>query len=183
MCARTNATGRRINRHMIAKKSLQGSLLIDGGKAALRLDAGESASPIYLSYALVTQGPGHHVLPSVLLDDWGKEIGRLQIYPWLRENGLRFPRAEVFGRSPNGESLQYFVRDLELFGAYPVYAFATEDAPDASGVLLQAILIDDETAVVPRPAAPPDGVSGLLREAQVTWWVVNPRQADLDFLD
>ncbi len=162
---------------------MQGSILIDGSKAALRLDAGESASPIFLSYALVTQGPGHHVLPSVVLDDWGKEIGQLQIYPWLRENGLRFPRAEVFGRSPNGESRQYFVRDLELFGASPVYAFAAEDAPDASGVLVQAVLIDDETAAAPRPATPPDGVSGLLREAQVTWWVVNPRQADLDFLD
>lgn len=167
---------------MIAKEPVQGKLLTDGGKAALRITATDEGSPVYLSYALVTQGPGHHLLPSVLLDDWGKEINQLQIYPWIREHGLRFPRAEVFGRSPNGEQQQYFLRDLELFGALPAYAFTAEDAPYSSGVLLRAALIDDESVASPQMISPPENVSDLLREAQLSWWAVNPRQSDLDFL-
>jgi hypothetical protein len=168
---------------MIAKEEIQGTIVIDSDKAALRLKGENAGSPVFLSYALVTQGPGYHILPSVLLDDWGQEINQLAIYPWIRENGLRFPRAEVFGVSPTGQPEQYFLRDLELFGAAPVYAFAAEDAPDASGVLLRAVLIDDESVDLAQPISPPPDVSGLLREAQVSWWAVNPRLDDLDFLD
>lgn len=168
---------------MIAKEAVQGSVVSDGKKAVLRLGGAQTGSRVYLAYALVTQGPGHRILPSVLLDDWGKEIGQLQIYPWIRENGMRFPRAEVFGSSPAGQPAQFFLRDIELFGATPVYAFAAEDAPDASGVLLRAVLIDDESVAAPRSIAPPEGVSNLLRQADVSWWAVNPRQAGLDFLD
>ncbi len=159
---------------MIIKELVYGKLVGEEGKPMLRLDAEDRGNHVYLAYALVTQGPGHHVLPSVLLDDWGNEIEQLRLYDWIKENGLRFPRAEIFGKSPSGKSVQYFVRDLELFGKYPVYAFATDDAPDSSGILLQDIAIVDDEAGPPEPASPPDWVSGQLQSARVEWWRAGP---------
>lgn len=167
---------------MIAMEPVQGKVITAGGKTVLHLGGPDDTLRVYLSYALVTQGPGHHILPSVLLDDWGKEISQMQIYPWVRENGLRFPRAELFGTSPAGHQVQYFLRDIELFGAYPVYAFAAEDAPENAGVLVQAVLIADDTVAEARPISPPEGVSVMLREAHVTWWAVNPHLEGVDFL-
>lgn len=167
---------------MIIKESIPGTLVIENGKAALRLYDTAARETVYLAYALITQGPGYQVLPSVLLDDWGNEIGHLELYSWIRENGLQFPRAEVFGISPSGAKVQYFLRDLEIFAKYPLYAFADNDAPDSSGVLVQAILVSIDNIESPQPVMPPDEVRAPLRDAQVSWWQVNPRHLDLEFL-
>lgn len=168
---------------MIVKQSIPGSLAETNGKTVLRMDESKTEEPVYLAYALVTQGHEHPILPSVLLDDWGNQIGQLELYQWIRDNGLQFPRAEVFGISPSGAQVQYFLRDLELFAKYPVYAFASKDAPDSSGILLQAVLISDEKVEAAQPTAPPDEVSPPLREAQLSWWRINPRQVDLGFIE
>lgn len=159
---------------MIIKELVYGKLVGEEDGPVLRLDAEEAGHHVYLAYALVTQGPGHHVLPSVLLDDWGNEIEQLRLYDWIKENGMRFPRAEVFGKTPSGQSVQYFLRDLELFGKYPVYVFAADDAPDSSGTLLPTIVIVEEDADSPEPGGPPDWVSGRLRSAQVEWRRAGP---------
>lgn len=159
---------------MIIKERVHGKLVGEEDEPMLRLDAEDAGNHVYLAYALVTQGPGHHVLPSVLLDDWGNEIEQLRLYDWIKENGLRFPRAEIFGKSPSGKSVQYFLRDLELFGKYPVYVFAADDAPDSSGTLLQTIVVVKEDADSPEAGAPPDWISGRLRSAQVEWRRAGP---------
>jgi hypothetical protein len=166
----------------IIRQPVAGKLLTDGDKAALLLGEPESEDQVYLAYALVTQGPGYQLLPASLLDDWGNEIDKLALYHWIRENGLRFPRAEVFGYSPTGKNEQYFLRDLELFARYPVYAFAESDAPVTSGLRLQAILLPEPGADA-QPIDPPDEVDSPLREARVSWWRVRPEQADLAFLE
>jgi hypothetical protein len=167
----------------IIRESVAGKLLIDGEKAALLLSDPESEDRVYLAYALVTQGPGYQILPASLLDDWGNEIGELDLYHWIHENGLHFPRAEVFGYSPAGKNEQFFLRDLELFAKYPVYAFAEADAPVTSGLRLQAVLLPEPGAAGAQPIDLPDEVQPPLREARVSWWRVRPEQADLAFLE
>lgn len=167
----------------IIKQSVPGTLLVDGEKTALIMGNAESGATVYLAYALISQGPGHQILPTSLLDDWGNEIGRLDLYKWIHENGPRFPRAEVFGYSPSGEREQYFLRDLELFAKYPVYAFGGDDQPANSGILLRAVLIPDVTTVEPQWIDPPEDLTPPLREARVSWWRVGPEQADLGFLE
>lgn len=159
---------------MIIKELVYGRLVGKADSTTLRLDAEDAGNHVYLAYALVTQGPGHHVLPSVLLDDWGNEIAQLRVYDWIKENGLHFPRAEIFGKSPSGQAVQCFLRDLELFAPYPVYVFEADDAPDSSGTLLQAIVVVDEEAGSPEPAPPPGWVGGRLRSAQVEWRRAGP---------
>lgn len=168
----------------IVMEAISGTLLSDGQNTALRLNLSdpEGEAAVYLAYALVTQGPEYQLLPSMLLDDWGNEIGHLALYQWIRDNTLHFPRAEVFGSTPSGAPEQYFLRDIELFTKYPTYAFSAEDAPISSGVPLQAALIPDEAAESPTPVSPPDHINGPLREARVSWWRVNPRQVELGFI-
>lgn len=159
---------------MIVKEAVHGRLVQFGDGVALLLDGRDGAETVYLAYALVTQGPELQVLPSVLLDDWGTEIGGLPLYQWIEENGLRFPRAEIFGKDTNGVPVQYFIRDLELFGKYPVYAFSAEDTPDDAGVLLDSVLIVRDGLATPEPAEPPENISVLLGRAKVTWWAIRP---------
>ena len=154
---------------MIVKECIHGRLVADGDSFNLRLEASDSENQIFLAYALVTQGPEHQILPSVLLDDWVNEIKGLGIYQWINENGLRFPRAEVFGFSPTGAPAQYFLRDLELFTKYPVYAFSAQDAPDFSGVSVRVVLIPTESIDAGQTVEPPEGISVLLCRGQVDW--------------
>lgn len=166
---------------MVVKEPIQGRLIIDGEKVALWLEPNSDAL-VYLAYALVTQGPGYHILPSVILDDWGNEIGQSGLYPWINDNGLRFPRAEVFGEDLTGSSVQYFLRDLELFAKYPVYVFDTDDSPNSSGKLLNTVLIPDESVQLPQNIEPADTITGLLSKANASWWRVPIQQSSLDFL-
>ncbi len=168
---------------MIITQPIPGTLLVDGEKVALRLNEPEAAETVHLAYALVTQGPEHQILPSVMLDDWGNEVSSLKLYAWIRENGLRFPRAEVFGESPAGAPVQYFLRDLELFGRFPVYAFREADAPAASGVLVRDVLVPDDATDAPQPTEPPENIPPPLRDGHLRWWRVNPRQAGLGFIE
>ena len=159
---------------MIIKELVHGKLVGEEDSLMLRLDDQDIGDRVYLAYALVTQGPGHHVLPSVLLDDWGNEIEQMRLYEWIKDNGLLFPRAEIFGESPSGESVQCFLRDLELFGKYPVYVFAADDAPDSSGTLIRAITVVDHDPSSSKSTLPPEWVGGQLRNAQVEWRHARP---------
>lgn len=177
----------------IIRQQVPGVLLRDGGRAALWFEGfgtgGEDQS-VYLAYALATQLPSGdapaHILPSVLLDDWGAEVKKLELYRWIREFGAQFPRAEVFGLDPRGLPVQYFLRDLDLLGRYPTYAFAEKDAPASAGVLLRAALLPDGSVERPEPAGPPVEVKPPLRRARLTWWRVgrraDPRGLGLDFI-
>ena len=71
---------------MIIKELVHGKLVGEEDSLMLRLDDQDIGDRVYLAYALVTQGPGHHVLPSVLLDDWGNEIEQMRLYEWIKDN-------------------------------------------------------------------------------------------------
>ncbi|HOU40510.1 MAG TPA: hypothetical protein PK829_04515 [Promineifilum sp.] len=163
------------------KQRLPGTLLVDGERAALRLHDDEAV--VYLAFALVTQGIAAQIVPTVLLDDWGTEIKGLGLYDWVRENGMHFPRAEVFGFSPAGESIQYFLRDVELFAAYPVYAAADKASPIADWRPVFSMLVPDSELSSPVAAAAPAALTGPLRQARVGWWRVPPRLDALDFIE
>lgn len=167
----------------IFKEPVAGNIVVDSSKVAIRLLNNASEQRVFLAYSLVTQGPGLQILPTTLLDDWGNEIRPPKLYHWIKENGLHFPRAEVFGQTPTGAPVQYFLRDLELFGKYPLYAYNHQDESDALGLLVNAILIPEEGTGAPYQIEPPEGIGALLRQAQITWWKIHPDETGLSFID
>jgi hypothetical protein len=147
----------------------------------------QSLPLLTLRFAFAELDGEAHILPALLLDDWGKEVKTLALYEWVREFGPHFPRAELFGFYPDGREIQLFLRDLDLHGRHPGYVYEQPDAPLVTGSLLDAILIAGERQVpqrIPRPA----GLDPLLRQAQVSWWQVDPassllQSAEYTFLD
>ena len=170
-----------------AKHHIHGKLITENGRSALLLLNGkpetQTADSLYLRYAVVVRGPEDHVLPAILLDDWGKETRGLKIYEFLREHGDEFPRAEIFGFDMDGSEAQLFVRSLELYSRLPAYAYTDVEAPLADGVRLDAILLPDaETdGVVRVEKASEMGIKRPLRSAQVSWWRVPPVTTSFDF--
>ena len=165
----------------IIAQRVPGVLIVDGDFVALLLGEKEDGD-VFLTYALATMGTEHHILPSILLDDWGSEIKHLELYRWFRENGMHFPRAEVFGETPQGVATQYFLRDLELYGRYPTYAAPERDTPAAERLSLNAVLIPDAAVNKPIPTDVPDNIAPPLREARVSWWRVPHMPTDLNFI-
>ena len=154
-------------------QQLPGRLYPKDNALALLLD--DPAGVVYLRYALVVGGPERHVLPAVVLDDWGHELKTLDLYRWIDTEGQRFPRAELFGYEMNGAETQYFLRDLEIFFRYPCYVYPEPQAPVPAGILLQHVLQPDPTL----PAGPQAGQSPAstpwpLHRANVQWWRANP---------
>jgi len=170
-----------------AKQHVHGKLITENGRSALLLLNAEpetkTADSLYLRYAVVVRGPDDHVLPAILLDDWGKEIRGLKIYKFLREHGDEYPRAEIFGFDMDGSETQLFVRSLELYSRLPAYAYTDANAPLDEGVLLDAVLLPDAKTerVVRVEKAKDSGVKRPLRSAQVSWWRVPSSMKTFDF--
>ncbi len=170
-----------------AKLHIHGKLITENGRSALLLldeaPAAKTRDSLYLRFALVIMGPEDHVMPAILLDDWGKEIRGVKIYEFLREFGDQFPRAEIFGFDMDGSETQLFVRSLELYSRLPCYAYTDGKAPLAEGVLVEAILLPDSETdrVVKLEKAKESGVKRPLRSAQVSWWRVPTSITTFDF--
>lgn len=166
------------------KQRVAGDLLVEGKKAGLVLrDLKPPAAAdnlIYLRYAFVTRGPGDHIFPAFILDDWGKEIGSLRLYRWVRDNGERFPRGEIFGFEQDGRSTQAFLREIELYARYPCYAYTAVDQPVNEGALLSSILIADESVDALQQIKRPAEIKLPLSAARVTWWLVPAGATDID---
>jgi hypothetical protein len=142
----------------------------------------ETAGWLYLRYAFVTQGPEEHILPAFVLDDWGHEIKSLPLYEWVAEYGDQFPRAEIFGFEPDGLATQCFLRQIEFDSQLPCYAYRYKDTPLVEGLLLQAILLPDESASAPQKTKRPPELKRPLSSAKVSWWRVNPATTRFDFM-
>ena len=170
-----------------AKLHVHGKLITENGRSDLLLldeePTAKTENSLYLRFALVIMGPEDHVMPAILLDDWGKEIRSLKIYKFLREYGDQFPRAEIFGFDMDGSETQLFVRSLELYSRLPCYAYTDVKAPLDEGVLIEAILLPDgETdRAVRLEKAKDSGVKRPLRSAQVSWWRVPLSTMTFDF--
>jgi hypothetical protein len=147
----------------------------------------EPTSLFILRYAFVTRGPGRgdHIFPAFILDDWGREIHSLKLYRWVRENGERFPRAEIFGYEQDGRETQCFLRELELYARLPCYAFHNAEEKVSDGRLVKAIFLRDVSATEIQKIARPPEVGWPLRYAHVSWWQfpVNTAALDLSSLD
>lgn len=159
------------------RQRVRGQIAEQEGFRALVLDNdAKSEGPfLWLCYALVTMGKEEHILPGLVLDDWGNEYKTLALYEWIRENGDRFPRAEVFGQELDGQDAQLFVRVLELRATYPVYV----DYEGSEGMeRVHAFILPDRTAVEPERAPVPDDVTLPMRDARVSWWRANPDHLD-----
>ena len=163
-----------------------GELQKQGDRTALILNAlkpgKEAENLIMLRFAFIIRGPGDgaHIFPALILDDWGREIRSLQLYSWVRENGERFPRAEIFGFEQDGRETQCFLREIELYAHYPCYAFDQQEHSVAEGHLVEAILLPDESIKSPEKGSKPKEVQGPLRSARVTWWRVPSSDAVID---
>lgn len=168
------------------RQHIHGKLFQANGRSALLLldpePTEETAVSLTLRYAVVIMGPEEHVIPALLLDDWGHEIRGLAIYDFVREHGDQFPRAEIFGFDMDGSETQLFLRSLELYQRWPCYAYPRPDTPLAEGVLLDAVLLQTEGVAQPEPLVKPpqERVQRPLRGARVRWWLVPPDIDDLD---
>jgi hypothetical protein len=152
---------------MKAIKQKVNGMILENEPGSLVWD--ESADPIYLRYAFVTLGPEEHILPAFLLDDWGKEIKGLELYEWVEENGLYFPRAEMFGFKPSGQETQIFLRELDLVLKYRCYAYPTAETPLADGRLIETVYLADSSVTEPIPTKRPPNVPRLLSKSAVRW--------------
>jgi hypothetical protein len=164
---------------------VQGQLKEANGRHALLLTNALPEAPagnsLYLCFALVVQGPEDHILPAVVKDDWGNERRGLDVYVWLKEEGHRFPRSEIFGFDPDGTETQCFLRALELYARLPCYAYASKQAAVADGLLLTAVLLPDETATTPQKVKRPSHLPFPLGHSDVSWWLVHPAINTFDF--
>ena len=156
------------------KQRVQGEILSANGRFALLLQnpvpEQDAASILYLRFAFTTLTVEEPVFPAFLLDDWGNEIKSLALYNWVDEFGPQFPRAELFGFDLNGVETQLFLRELEQYSKWPCYAYPSGDTAVSQGVLIEAILLPDDTVTDPAPIKRPAALSLPLRRARVHWW-------------
>lgn len=131
-----------------------------------------SEASLWLRFAFVTVGVEEHLFPSFLIDDWGGEVRSLPLYRWVQDKGNQFPRAEIFGFERDGTSVQYFVRELELYAKLPCYVYPDKQTPLAEGRLLDAILLPEPTISQPEKIKRPSHLKRPLAAARVRWWQV-----------
>ena len=140
----------------------------------------EDLDLVYLRFPFLTRGPGDAIFPAVVVDDWGREMRSLSLYKWVRENGDRFPRSEIFGYEADGRETQVFLREMELLGRLPCYAYAAADAAVTDGHLINAVLMEQPGAETVVRIKRPQDLSLPLSAARVSWWHIPPGMRDLD---
>ncbi|MFN2136671.1 MAG: hypothetical protein ACK2UK_11995 [Candidatus Promineifilaceae bacterium] len=164
----------RVAGRLLIQDRINGLILLDPGPPE---DAPDS---LYLRFALVTRGPGDHIFPAFILDDWGKEIRTAALYDWVREYGDHFPRGEIFGFEQDGRETQAFLREMEIYARLPCYACISPREPVEESHLLTTILLPDAAVGAPQRIKPPAELATPLRRARVIWWRI---PASLDEID
>lgn len=176
--------------HLLAKmkaisQHVHGKLLTRNGRFALLLLDSEpqtrTTDSLDLRFAFVIMGREDPIFPASILDDWGKERRGVGVYTWVAECGEQFPRGEIFGFEQNGAETQCFLRALELYARYPLYAYTDRQQPIEEGKLVQTILRLDTTIAVPTLVKRPPDLKRPLSHARVHWWLVPPNLTQFDF--
>ena len=163
---------------------VEGTLFAQDERAAFVWRPG--ARRYFMRLGFILRGSEVVLFPESLLDDWGHEIASVELYDWVSNNGLDFPRAEIFGYDLTGLPAQCFVREVDLMAGYACYFFESAGAAMTSGVCANAILLPEPGSGRPQRVPVPAGIDAPLAEASVEWWVVDfnvARQSDLAFLD
>lgn len=156
-------------------QEILGELNGTGEHGVLILDSGRQ--PVYLRFALVEQSAGNLIFPELLMDDWGHELKSLDLYLWIRDNGIRFPRAEVFGYDGRGNNRQYFLRELDLLAKYPCFGSTRIEtlAEDSMEIDTIVLAVDEPLPAESNPVI--GAIDWPLRNAAVDWWRVDSRNA------
>lgn len=166
------------------REIIQARIFTSGERTGLLLT--DNAGAITLRYALVIRDSDELFFPESLLDDWGHEVKNLDLYEWVQENGMLFPRAELFGFEKGGNPRQHFLREVDLVAPAYCFVFEEPDSPLAAGVQVGIILVMDFQVTRPVRSKRPPGIKGPMRHARVSWWRV-PADAlddiDLDQID
>lgn len=157
----------------VVRQQLEGELLsLDEERGALIVGPVEKL--VFLSFTFRVLTAEEYILPESILDDWGHEITGLGLYEWVRQNGERFPRAEVFGYNLAGQARQFFVRELEFLGRYSCLGWSDENSPIRDALTIEAILVADQTADNLKQVPKPLLKSIPIKYADVGWWTFNP---------
>ena len=154
------------------RKRIRGRIYNVEERALLLMD--EAVTSCYLAFALLERGTEQEIFPESLLDDWGHEIKSLDLYGWIQENGIHFPRAEVFGYDRGGNNTQCFLRDLDPLTKYPCYVFEEPRQEISEGVQVVAIGLLDGNADRPVRTKRPAGTESPLNNAKIDWWRISP---------
>lgn len=154
------------------RKRIRGRIHKVDEKAMLLLD--ERVAYCYLAFSLLERGTEREIFPESLLDDWGHEIKNLALYDWIQENGIHFPRAEIFGYDRAGNNIQCFLRDLDPLSKYPCYVFEEPRQAIVEGVQVVSIGLPDNDVQQPVRTRRPPGTESPLNNAKVHWWRVGP---------
>lgn len=155
----------------------------DERRALLLTRAGR---PYTLRLGLVLQGEEELLLPESLLDDWGHEIRGIELYQWVRENALHFPRAELFGFDRGGRPQQRFIRELDVTVKHPCFIYENSNVAFERGVQVTDILLPRQITERQKQRQTPADVAFPLSQSDVQWWLVEDRLArrpDYDFFD
>lgn len=154
------------------RKKIRGRIYKDCGKALLLID--DEASFCFLAFALLEVGTEREIFPESLLDDWGHEIDDQALYEWINENGIHFPRAELFGFDGEGRHIQLFLRELDPIAKYSCYVFEERRQAISEGIPIVAIGILEGNLEQPVRIGKPPGVKAPLNNARVQWWQIGP---------
>ena len=162
-----------VKKATVVRQKIEGELLsLDVERRALIVSPGEKL--VFLSFAFRVLVAEEYIIPESILDDWGHEITGLGLYDWVRQNGERFPRAEVFGYNLAGEVRQFFVRELDFLGRYLCLGWVDETNVIRDAFTIESILIADHSVDNVKPVSKPLLKSTPICYADVDWWLFNP---------
>ena len=131
---------------------------------------GENGIRHYFAFGLSPKGIDEDFYPESLLDDWGHEITGLNLFTWIQKNGSDFPRAELFGFSGNGNSRQYFLRELELWSKYPCLVSSNPIKKPTDGKKLDIVVLLDDKCKSTRQIESIPNIDFPFNKANVSWW-------------
>lgn len=149
------------------QQRIQGQIFQKGEQLALLL--AESGPDLFLRTAYLRRGTEQPIFPVFLLDDWGSEIRKLELYRWVAEFGDQFPRAELFGFELHGAETQQFLRDLEIHLPLPLFVTADRSASVTAALRLTDIVRPGAGGL--QASGAPAGLKPPLSQAAVNWWL------------
>ena len=152
------------------KEIIKARIFTSGERTGLLLT--DKVRALTLCYALVVRDSDELFFPESLLDDWGHEVNSLELYGWVQENGMLFPRAELFGFEKSGYPSQHFMREIDLVAPFLCFVFEQPDNPLSAGIQVDAVLVGDSQVERPVHGKPPPGIKEPMRRAGVSWWRV-----------